>query len=331
MTEPELFHRSGTVMGGPWQIRITPAPGLDAGAAARAGLAALELVDRQMSTYRETSDLMRLNHAPEGDWVPVPADLHAVMAEAREIARASGGALNIALGGLVNAWGFGPDPAPAQIPDAAARRARDARAALDSYELRADPPAVRKTAPAQFDLCAIAKGFAVDQAARALRAAGATGFLVEAAGEIYASGARPDGSPWVIGLELPVPGKRIVYDQVALAEGGLATSGQYRNRREVAGASYGHTLSPVTGMPLDGDLLAVTVQADSVMRADGFATAIFVLGETEGLALANRHRIAAQLVCYEKTGARVIASHAWAVQTAQTAQAAAFAPTRPPA
>lgn len=307
----EIFSRSGTVMGGPWQIRIAPAPGLDCEAAARAGLAALELVNAQMSTYQDSSDLMRLNHAAIDEWVPVPGDLHAVMAEADRLARLSDGALNIALGGLVNAWGFGPDPIPDQIPQAAQRRAEEARAALGSFALRADPPAVLKSAPIHFDLCAIAKGFAVDQAARALRKAGAAGFLVEAAGEIYASGTRPDGGPWAVGLELPVPGKRIVYDQVTLREAGLATSGQYRNRREVAGASFGHTISPVTGMPLDGDLLSVTVRAKSVMRADGLATAILVLGPEQGLAFAQDQDIAAQLVCYEETGAKVVASPAW--------------------
>lgn len=310
----DLFQRTGIVMGGPWQIRITPAPGLDCEAAAQAGLDALELVNTQMSTYQDSSDLMRLNHAPLDQWIDIPGDLHTVLAEADRLAQMTDGALNVALGGLVNAWGFGPDPTPDRIPQAAQERADAARAALGSFALRGAPAGVLKTAPVQFDLCAVAKGFAVDQAARALRGVGAQGFMVEAAGEVFAQGARPDGSPWGIGLELPIPERRVIYDQITLDGGGLATSGQYRNRRDIAGQGVGHTISPQTGLPLDTTLLSVTVRADSTMRADGLATALLVMGSTKGAAFTETHGIAAQMVCHDPNGAKVVSSEAWVKQ-----------------
>lgn len=307
----DLFHRAGTVMGGPWQIRITPMQGLDCAAAAQAGLDAMELVNTQMSTYQDSSDLMRLNGAPLNEWVDIPIDMYTVLAEADRLARMTDGALNVALGGLVNAWGFGPEPAPDEPPVSAQERADAARAALGSFALRASPAAVLKTAPVQLDLCAVAKGFAVDQAAAALLAAGATDFLVEAAGEIRAHGAGPGGAAWTIGLELPVPGQQIVYDRVVLRDAGVATSGQYRNRRDIDGRSVGHTINPLDGMPMETELLSVTVRAETTMRADGLATALLVLGPQKAAAFAKKHGIAAQMVCYDPAGAKVISSERW--------------------
>lgn len=302
-TGSDILTKEGVVMGGPWRLRLPRGADLDA--AADAAFAALSLVDQQMSTYKPTSDLMLLNAAPVGTWHPVPGDLLTVLEEARHWAALSGGALDITLGRVVNAWGFGPDETPQNTPDLAHTPT------TAPLELRTDPPGVRKTAPVQLDLCALAKGFAVDQAARALQALGHDSFLVEAAGELYAQGLRPDGAPWTIGLELPIPDKQVIYDQVALDGAALASSGQYRNQREINGEVHGHTIDPRSGRPLNSDLLSVTVRHDSCMSADALATVLLILGPDAGMDFAQSHGLCAQFICRDPDGAKILASSTW--------------------
>lgn len=316
MPDHSAYHDAGgAVMGGPWRLRHRPVPGTDPDRVAAAALDALRRVDAQMSTWRDDSDLMALNRAPGGQFVPVPADMMTVMICADRLARMSDGAINIALGRLVNQWGFGPDPVPADRPDAGATAADAARAALGAFALRADPPAVFKHEDIAFDLCAVAKGFAVDRAAAAVRALGVSDFLVEAAGEIVAAGGGPSGGGWIIGLELPVPTQeRLVYDEIALT-GAVATTGGYRNRREVAGTQVAHTIDPRDGAPLVTDMLSVTVLHDSCMEADALATVLYVLGPDEGPGFAARHDIAALMLVRVPGGLREIRSPAFAARS----------------
>lgn len=303
------IHRaSGEVMGGPWQIRHVPFRGVDPETVAAAALDALRLVDRQMSTYRPDSDLMQVNNGPVGEWLSIPQDVHQVMSCANDIARRTDCALNIALGKLVNAWGFGPDDTPDCTPEIAAQRASAALAAIGSFALRRNPPLVRKDAKVSFDLSALAKGFAVDQAAAAVRSLGVKSFLIEAAGEVYAIGARPDGSGWCVGLELPVPGKITIFDHLTLDDMAAATTGGYRNLREIEGKTYNHTINPLTGFPIDCELLSVTVVHQSCMQADALATALYVLGEEAGPRFAQNNGIIALFMIRDGLGFREIRS-----------------------
>ncbi len=312
----EIYTTSGTVMGGPWKIRHAPVSGVPRDAVASAALDALRLVDAQMSNYRAESDLMRLNAAPVGEFVPVTAGMIEVMTCADRLARLSNGALNIALGKAVNRWGFGPDPAPTQRPQERISVEDAARAALGSFVLRADPPAVFKHADICFDLCALAKGYAVDLAARAVEALGANDFLIEAAGEIFARGSQTSQNPWKIGLELPVPGdERLVFDEIALDGLAVATSGGYRNRHLVAGARVSHTIDPATGKPLESALLSVTVLHEQCMVADGLATVLYVLGPETGPKFASDNDVSALFLIREAQGFKEIRSEGFVAAT----------------
>jgi thiamine biosynthesis lipoprotein len=296
---------SGEVMGGAWQVRFVPRPDVPLDAVVDAALAALQGVDQQMSNYRSDSDLMRVNAAPLGTWVQVPDNMHHVMSTADRYARLSDGALNIALGRLVNQWGFGPEATPSTRPDMATTTAEAALVALGSYALRANPPTIYKTEDVMFDLCALAKGFAVDQAARAIKALGINDFLIEAAGEIFAQGHQGQGKPWTVGLELPVP-----LDGVA-----VATSGGYRNLRQIDGTAVSHTIDPKSGQPLTGELLSVTVLHAQCMHADALATVLYVLGAEKGPRFAADNDVAALFLMREPKGIREVRSEHFVAMT----------------
>lgn len=249
--------------------------------------AAVGRVDRQMSTWRSDSDLNRLNAAPVGAWVEIPWELATVLEAAFAVANASDGAFDIGVGDLVTAWGFGGGrrtPEPALIRSVAGRASFQPHKTLqlDVLGRRA-----RKLAPLTLDLSGIAKGFGVDELGRVMTEAGLSSWLVGINGDMRGAGRKPDGKPWAVGHEAPLPGRRELAGILELEDAAVATSGSYRHRTELGGEIVSHTMDPHTGAPLQGDLASVTVIAGTCMAADAGATAIMVAGSAKGADLAR--------------------------------------------
>lgn len=276
---------NGPTMGTRWAALFHAAPDFDVEPLRAALQAAVDEVDAQMSTWKPESDLMRLSAAPVGAWVDVPRHLLNVLLLGLEIGRASGGAFDIGMGDAVTAWGFGPaEPDAALIRNAMAAPRRPAHDVLEIAGSR-----IRKLAPLRLDLNGIAKGYGVDRLAEVLTRFGIPAGLVGIDGEMRAMGTRPDGEPWAIAVEAPDPERRAAQSVLALEDAAVATSGDYRHWVEVGGGRLSHTMDPRRGAPLASSPASVTVVAQSCAEADGWATALMVLGAEKGIALARRH------------------------------------------
>lgn len=250
------------------------------------------------STWASQSELSRLNLTPPGNTLDISPELMTVLAISKTLHVATGGAFDITIGPLVNLWGFGPVDVPSSLPDVQA--VERSRQLLGMSDLILDEAGltVMKQKPLTLDLSAIAKGYAVDEAASVLVQNNYTSFLVEIGGEIRASGLRPDGKPWIIAIESPLADSRVAYSVIANYGEPIAVagSGDYRNFRDIGGTSYSHEIDPRTGYPIAHDLASVTVIADSTAKADAWATALMVLGPEEGKALADGENLAAYFI-----------------------------------
>ena len=292
---------AGQALGTSFSVKL--ATQLDAAAEQRlaeAVGATLRAVDEAMSTYREDSELMAFNRHPAGEAFRFEAPTFAVLAAALEVAEKTGGAYDIAIGPLVNAWGFGPDRV-GSAPDAATLEALRER--IDARrQLRVDAEtqsAWRARDDVFVDLSSIAKGHAVDRIVEVLREAGLRDGLVEVGGEMRAIGVRRDGGAWRIGVEQPVAAQGLVQRIVRLSDQAIATSGDYRNIRDLDGQRVSHIIDPRTGTSIDHGAASVSVVADDCMTADVWATALLVLGPEEGLALAEFEGLAALFLVRE--------------------------------
>lgn len=289
-TEPAALVRhalNGPTMGTRYAAVFYAPDGMATDSLASALFEAVDRVDRQMSGWKPDSDLNRLNVAPVGDWVTLPRELMAVLAEALKISGASKGAFDIGVGGLVAAWGFGPgDRQPDQSRIAAASAAWCATT-VDALHLDARTCRARKSAPLSLDLSGIAKGFGVDEMARVMDAFGIRSWLVGIDGEMRARGVKPDGTPWAVAHERPDRHSREAMGVIELTDMAVATSGNYRHWFEVEGRLVSHTMDPATSRPLDNAVASVSVLAATCMAADAWATALMVKGPDEGLALAR--------------------------------------------
>lgn len=253
------------------------------------------LVNRQMSVFEPDSELNRINRAPNGKWIEIPAELYRLLADSQTIYRQSGGAFDPTVGPLVSLWGFGPG-GKQKIPEAKEVKSTLKRIGFNKIKLKKPNMLMKTDAFVSLDLSAIAKGYAVDVISNRLKELGYADFIVDIGGEVYASGSRAEGeSGWNIGIAEPEEGQNKNLMSLGLTDMAVATSGNYRNFYYVDGKRYSHTISPQTGYPAEDNLLSASVFDRSCEKADAYATAIMAMGEKRGLVFANKHNLTAIL------------------------------------
>ncbi len=240
------FEFTGPTMGTSFTVKIAGGP-----IPAAAGAAALDAVDealaavvRAMSTYDTDSELSRFNrHAATTPFALSPGTM-AVLALAREVSAASNGAFDITVAPVVDAWGFGPDKTP-RVLTGAEIGVLEPRVGWRMLALDTRAGTAAKARPdVRADLSGIAKGFAVDQAARALDALGVNDYMIEAGGEVRTRGHNAEDRPWQIAIERPDATPQRPHVIVPLAGLSMATSGDYRIFFERDGRRYCHEIDP---------------------------------------------------------------------------------------
>ena len=290
------FERRGETMGTYYVVKLAAeVPEAEERALGELIEESLETANRQMSTYLEDSELSRFNRYDGASTIPVSQELFDVVSAAVEISHHTGGAYDATIGPLVNAWGFGPgsngtEPAVGDDQLAELRQ----RIGADKLLLVKDGPALGKTHPELYvDLSGIAKGHAVDRLSELLTARGHRDHWVEIGGEVRAMGLRDGEEPWRLGIERPSARPGVVQRIVPLRNAAMATSGDYRNYREIDGRRIAHILDPRNGQPIGHRLASVSVIADDCRTADALATALMVMGEEEGWQFALEHSLPA--------------------------------------
>jgi len=244
-----------------------------------AAVARARLVEDLMSTYRPDSEVSRLNRL--GAVGPVPVSEHTldVLRKAVEVSRLTGGAFDVTYAPLRTLWrqaaAEGRMPSQEQIDRM--------RAAVGSEKLLFEPGGVRFSVPGmEVDLGGIAKGYAIDVATEALRAAGAAGGIVDIGGDMRLFGAPAGQGKWRVRVKCPPDVER---DWVLrLSPCAVTTSGDYARWFSVGGRQFSHIVDPHSGRPV-ASVPSATVTAAEATLADGLATAISVLGAREGVRL----------------------------------------------
>jgi thiamine biosynthesis lipoprotein len=294
---PEIV-LSGPSMGTTYTVKVASPPASVDPARVRVAVEdVLERVDRSMSGYRVDSEVARFNASACTDWCDVSPDFAALVQTSLAISAASDGVFDITVAPLVTAWGFGPAGEPQVLPSAEQIAQLDAAVGYRKLHVRLDPPALRKdVAGLSIDLNGIAPGFAVDRLAERLQAMRIENYMIDIGGEIRARGRNARDEPWHIAVEHPVETQRTPYTSVWLDGAAVSTSGEYRAYYERDGRRYSHTVDPRTGRTLDREPGSVVVVAPLAAEADGWATALNVLGPRDGLALATRRKLPALFI-----------------------------------
>jgi len=267
------------------RLKVCADDSLIRAAAHKSALAAIDRVDRLMSTYRDDSELSAVNDTAYLKPIPVSREVYDLLAKAMVYSRMTDGAFDITVTPLLEVWKQAEREN--QLPRQEKTTEAIAKTGCDKVLLSDGPKcAVRFTKEGvRLNVDAIAKGYAVDQALEAIRSAGATAGLVDIGGEIACF-----GKDWVIGIQDPFsatnadPLSQTPRWVLRLNDCAVATSGNYRRYMRIAGEKYSHIIDPRSGRPAD-KLPSVTVIAPKAIDADALATAISVIGPKKGLEL----------------------------------------------
>lgn len=292
----ERYSLNGETMGTRYSTIFFASKYVDKDVISAALFAAVDKVDRQMSTWKPNSDLNLLNAAPVKLWHAVPVELLFVLNTAVSVGIQSRGAFDIGVGDLVGAWGFGANGLKPDAEQIHNFERRERCTSSDILEIDLIQQRVRKKEIITLDLSGIAKGYGVDALALCLEGFGINHYLVGIDGEMRAKGTKPDDQAWAVAIEKPVRHVREVMGVMELLDASIATSGDYRHWIEVGGDDYAHTMDPKSGRPVANGLASVTVIMSSCILADAWATALMVMGVSAATELAQRNRMTALLV-----------------------------------
>jgi thiamine biosynthesis lipoprotein len=279
----DRFESAQPHMGTNFEIVCYASTQADAERAFRLGFARIAALDRVMSDYDPDSELSQLSRlSPTESPVRISDDLFHVLAAANALSCRTDGAFDVTVGPLTKLW----RRARRRGEFPAADLLQTAREATGYQNLRLDQRA--KSAELlvpnmRLDLGGIAKGYAGDDALRAMAAIGVTRAIINAGGDIVAGEAPPGEKGWRVGvasLERDAPPSRFL----RVANRAVATSGDVWQFVEIDGVRYSHLLDPQTGLGLT-TRSSVTIIAPTGIAADSLASAVSVLGPEAGLKL----------------------------------------------
>lgn len=295
VVEASLVYQEGRLLMGTVVTITIPSndPEL-ARSAAQQAFAAMEAVEHCMSTYRNESELSRLNRAAVGHAVPVSSDLFAVISAAIEYAELTDGAFDITVAPAMQSWGFVSGEWRVPGPEELERLKSVVGYRLISLNERRRSVLFSREGVA-IDLGGIAKGYAVDAAKGALEEAGLQNAMINAGGDIYVMGGQPGQEVWKVGVRHPWD-EGCLLTVLPVTNRAVATSGSGARSFARDGSLYGHILDPRTLLPVQG-AVSSTVIAPSAMMADALATATYVLGPEEGLRFLNRLPEVEGIIC----------------------------------
>ena len=304
---------NGYVMGTTWSVEYEGAIDAQSRKELRKQLNdRLAELENQMSTWRADTEISKFNANGSTNWINVSPEVIEVVEEAQRVSRRTDGAFDITAYRLIRLWGFAGGEPPDELPGEKTIASGLAATGYTLLETRSEPPGLRKFVPGlQIDLSALAKGYAVDELAKLMKDQACTNFLVEIGGELLGNGLREKGGPWRVGIEDPIVGESHIGDVVELGSGAMASSGDYRNHIDIEGRLYAHIVDPRSGYPLLQRDIAVSVLAENCMAADAWATALTVIGRTNGIAFANTNGLAVMFRYRERNRIAVVQSTHW--------------------
>jgi thiamine biosynthesis lipoprotein len=284
---PGRVEGTGAAMGTHIAFAAYTNPAVDAAKAKRAFDSAIEEIKRieaLMTTWRPDSEVSRINAAAGKSAIKVSDETFAVIKESVHASEISEGTFDITFETLHGLWKFDEDLDPHPPADDAVK-ARLPFVGFRNIKLDESQKTVMLAKDrTKIGLGGIAKGYAVDMAVRILEKEGLTSFFVQAGGDLFARGKKPDGTEWQAGIRDPRGSEWTYFAKLPLTDHAFSTAGDYERSYIVKGKRYHHIIDPRTGQPATA-CRSVTIWAPTALLADEIDDAVFILGPDKGMKL----------------------------------------------
>lgn len=284
---------------------VLPWDTLQADELANALLDEVNQLEAQLTVYRPTSEISRLNRIAAQAPVPLEPKLFELLVECQRLSILTGGAFDITSGPLIKAWGFYHRQGLMPTDDEIARAL--AVVGMEKIELIHAARSVRFRVPwVEINLGSVGKGYTLDRIAQSFRTRQPTTEALLHAGtsSVLALGAGPSQNGWPVGLKHPTAPRRL--GTLRLQNRALGSSGATYQYFEYNGRRLGHLLDPRSGRPAEGMALAAAI-APTATEADALATAFYVLGVEGTRAYCSDRPDVAAVMLPDELGAEPIA------------------------
>ena len=253
----------------------------------------LDNINMDMSTYIDSSSISKFNNSDIGKKHHISEDFYKVIISSKYFFDITDGAFDVTVNPLVKLWGFSKiqsESLPTQNEIDQILKS----IGMDNLIIEENRTITKNNSTTTIDLSAIAKGYAVDKISEYLTNLNINNHMVEIGGEVRASGFNLDNHKWRIAIQYPSfqrSMKKTPYSEInphtvlEISDMSIATSGDYRNYREIDGRRYSHIISPKTGYPVENKIISVSVLSKECLNADALATALMVMDIEDGINL----------------------------------------------
>jgi FAD:protein FMN transferase len=242
--------------------------------------------EAKFSRFQPDSLISKINHQAGRDWVNIDGETEHLFKLADHLYQCTNGILDPTMLPLLRVWDW--KKVHAKLPES--NEVKSALALTGWRKVERRPGAVRLPESGMgLDLGGFGKEYAVDYIAQMANKAGIQDALIDLGRDIFALGGNGQHPFWHVGIEDGnQPGK--CWGGLGVTNQAVSSSGDYARHFSHNGTRYGHILDPRTGWPVRNEMRAVTVVAASCLEAGIYSTAVFVLGNREGLHLASLAR-----------------------------------------
>nr|WP_067060709.1 FAD:protein FMN transferase [Mucilaginibacter sp. L294] len=264
----------------------------------------LKRFDRSVSLYDPNSLISQFNRSATGIRIDEP--FRVLVTRAIQISHATGRLVDPTVKPLVDAWGFGVVK-PARDPTGDEIKSLLQNVGVNKIYLKGDYLYKRRPG-VQLDLNGIAQGYSVDLLALLLERYYINNYLIELGGELRVKGHKPGNDPFKVGIEGisgndfdPEPLRKIIEP----GDGAITTSGNYRKHHEAGGKQVSHLMNPLTGFPIQNEMISITVYARDAITADGFDNGFMAMGLKNTLAFLEKRKNMGAYIVYRKADGSV--------------------------
>jgi thiamine biosynthesis lipoprotein len=239
-------------------------------------------IEGLLSRFLPASEISRVNGSAGIKNEKVSLETYGVLSKAVEFSRSFPGCFDVTIQPLVTLW----NSAKESLAQPDASSIRQVLPLVDYRDLILDPREITaglRNGGQAVDMGGIGKGFAADQIVKVFKQFGISSAYSNLGGNVVTLGAKPDGSPWQIGIQHPRQKTRLI-GAVSVVGETVVTSGDYqRCFVDDQGKRHHHILDPATGYPSHSGLISVSIVTDNSVAADALSTALFVAGMEKGL------------------------------------------------
>ena len=283
LTKPELqtIKKQILLMGSAFEITIVDSSIEHGWEMIRESISQIEQIEALISSWNELSQTHKLNENAGVSNIKVDKELYGLIERSLAISKLTHGAFDITFSGLGELYTF--DKKEHELPSDIQLDEALKNVGYQHIELQPESKVYLDKEGVSIGFGAIGKGYAADKVKQLMIEKGVPGGVINASGDLTVWGSMADGQPWKVGIANPVNQKEILF-WLPIENKSVATSGDYEKYFTNNGVRYGHIINPVTGYPTTG-IMSVTIISPSAELSDAMATAVFVLGAEDGMAM----------------------------------------------